>query len=59
MKAIIFPGIVSVALSFIFVPMFKEYGTSVIYLSSEISILILMIMFVRKESIYIVKNNLM
>ncbi len=59
MKAIIFPGIVSVVLSFIFVPIFKEYGTAIIYLSSEISILLLMIIFVRKESIYIIKNKLM
>lgn len=53
LKAIMIPGIVSILLSFFFVPKWGSYATAVIFLVSEISVLILMIEYVRKNKITI------
>jgi PST family polysaccharide transporter len=58
MKAILFPGLISFALSFIFVPILKDYATAIIFLISELGILTAMIYFTRKKGIYLVKQGL-
>ncbi|MBI5806390.1 flippase [candidate division TA06 bacterium] len=55
LMSVLIPGLISLVLSFIFVPMYKDSGTAFIYLISEIMILLLMIRFVRKQGIYLLR----
>jgi PST family polysaccharide transporter len=58
MKSILFPGLLSFIMSFIFVPFYKEYATTIIYLLSEIAILYSMIFYSRKAKIYLVREGI-
>ncbi|MBU2593894.1 MAG: flippase [Candidatus Edwardsbacteria bacterium] len=58
MKAVLFPGIASIILSFIFVPMWKYYATAIIFVFSELLILFMMIYYVRKNKIYLIKKGI-
>lgn len=57
MKAIIIPGLISIVASLIFVPIFKDYASITIYLISQLSILTLMVYFVRRNKIYLIKEG--
>jgi PST family polysaccharide transporter len=49
MKAVLFPGVMSVILSVIFVPIWKGYATAVIFIFSELTILLFMAAYVKKN----------
>ncbi len=57
MKAVLIPGILSVLLSFVFVPIYKENATAVMFLLSEIAVLVMMIFYVRNNGIYLIKDK--
>lgn len=51
MKSVLFPGIASVVLSFLFVPVGKAYASSIIYLCSELAVMLMMIYYTKREGI--------
>ena len=57
MKAVLIPGIISIIASFVFVPIWKYYATAIIFVISEILILIMMIYYARKNNIYLICNK--
>jgi PST family polysaccharide transporter len=57
MKGILFPGIGSLLLSFLLVPLLKDYGSALLFLTSQLAILFLMIYYVRKMGIYLIKDG--
>lgn len=57
MKSILIPGCISLMLSLIFVPIFKDYATAVLYLTSELALLGSMIYFTRREEIFLFRNK--
>lgn len=58
MKGILFPGIGSLMLSFLLVPILKDYGSALLFVTSQLAILTLMIYYVRKMNIYLIKDGL-
>lgn len=58
MKAVLIPGLVSLLLSFVLVPIYKETATAAIFTASELMILILMVYFSRKNGIFLVKQGI-
>ncbi len=58
MKAVLYPGMLSVALSFLLVPVWKQYASSVIFVVSELIILVMMISYVNKNNVYLVKESI-
>lgn len=58
MKAVLIPGLISLLLSFLLVPIYRETATAAIFLISEFLILLFMVYYVRKNGIYLVKRGL-
>lgn len=58
MKAVLIPGLISLLLSFVFVPIYKETATAGIFLFSELMILAFMAYYVGKSGIYLIKQGL-
>jgi len=59
MRSVLFPGIASVLFSLLLVPIYKETATAVLFLSSEIFVLVMMIYYVRKNKVYLIKENVL
>lgn len=58
MKAVLIPGLVSLGMSFVLVPLYKETATATIFLMSECMILFLMVHYARKSGIYLARQGL-
>jgi PST family polysaccharide transporter len=58
MKAVLIPGIISLIVSLVFVPIYGSIATAVIYLISELMILIMMVYYVRRKSVFLLRDGL-
>lgn len=58
MKAVLIPGVISIIMSFIFVPLWKYYATAIIFVVSEMLVLVMMIYYANKNNIYLIHNKI-